>query len=152
MSTKYKHGDVVPSEVLSARLLELAHAATKSGREFEREFNMRIPAELDRDADLVLSQSADRIEQLQRERDELKAVLHEVHQAAWSSVGSQEHEEADSALVHIFNSTKDYNSVVAEIQAKAVEDAIESIDDDCDDINRTIKELQDYAAKLRGGE
>lgn len=65
MSSKYKHGDRVPSDVLCARLKELAHAATKDSEAILREFNMRIPAELDRDADCVLSESANRIKELE---------------------------------------------------------------------------------------
>jgi len=67
MSNQYKFGDRVPSDVLCKRLLELSAAATKGPRsmEMEREFTMRIPAELDRDADLVLSAAARRIEELE---------------------------------------------------------------------------------------
>ena len=70
MSTQYKFGDRVPSNVLCRRLLELSAAATKGPRsmEMEREFTMRIPAELDRDADLVISAAARRIEELESSR------------------------------------------------------------------------------------
>ena len=46
-----------------ARLRELAEAVTK-GRDHWHEFTMRIPADLERDADLVLSWAADEIERL----------------------------------------------------------------------------------------
>lgn len=67
MSNKYKHGDRVPSEVLCARLKELVKAITAgdNGQSLQREFTMRVPAELDRDADCVLSEAANRIEELE---------------------------------------------------------------------------------------
>ena len=65
MSNNYKHGDRVPSEVLCVRLDELATAVTRGPTQMMREFDMRVPAELDRDADLVLSQAAARIRELE---------------------------------------------------------------------------------------
>lgn len=61
MSRKYKHGDHVPTAVLVARLEELAKAFAAGGEERDREFTMRIPAELDRDPDLVMSEAAKRL-------------------------------------------------------------------------------------------
>lgn len=52
---------------LCARLRELSHAVTQGPEAVRREFTMRVPAERDRDADLVLSRSADLIERLVRE-------------------------------------------------------------------------------------
>ena len=84
-----------------------------------------------------VQEQVEQVKQLQRERDEIK-----------ESLG-----QANMELMHYRGLLGfDSNEALAKLQAKAVEDAIESIDDDCDDINRTIKELQDYAAKLRGGE
>lgn len=71
MSTKYKHGDHVPSHILAQRLNELAEAVTKGKVAIDAEFGMRVPAELDRDADLVLSQAAKRIRDLESQLDEL---------------------------------------------------------------------------------
>lgn len=65
MSTAYKHGDRVPSEVLASRLEELAHTVTQGREAVSREFTMRVPAEQDRDADLVLSAAAGRIIELE---------------------------------------------------------------------------------------
>ena len=63
MSTVYKKSSEVPDEVLCARLKELADCvATGDGK--IREFSMRVPAELDRDADLVMCEAANRIERL----------------------------------------------------------------------------------------
>lgn len=68
MSTKYKYKDEVPSDILCNRLEELAHAVTQGGDAVNREFNMRIPAECDRDADLVLSAASRRIRQLEENK------------------------------------------------------------------------------------
>jgi len=61
MSNKYKHGDRVPTEVLCARLDQLATAVTKGRDGINREFYMSIPAELDHDADLVISEASKRL-------------------------------------------------------------------------------------------
>lgn len=65
MSRQYASSDEVPNEVLAARLRELVDFITKpSKRDDERlptEFYMRIPAEVDHDADLVMSEAARRL-------------------------------------------------------------------------------------------
>lgn len=58
MSTKYGDDDHIPDSVLADRLDELARAVIV--QDFG-EFTMRIPAELDRDADLVLCEAAKRL-------------------------------------------------------------------------------------------
>tara|TARA_R110001599_G_scaffold33832_3_gene108806 strand:- start:3600 stop:3959 length:360 start_codon:yes stop_codon:yes gene_type:complete len=78
MSDQYKHGDKVPSEVLCKRLNELSDAVTEGRGAVLREFDMRVPAELDRDADIVLSEAASRIAdleaQLAAERERVKVL------------------------------------------------------------------------------
>lgn len=64
MSSKYKHGDHVPTDVLVKRLRELVKVITDRHFGWQSEFTMRIPAELDRDADLVISEAATRLEAL----------------------------------------------------------------------------------------
>lgn len=61
MSTRYQHAHEIPDEALCARLDELSGAVTRGLDAIAREFTMRIPAELDRDADLVLSEAAKRL-------------------------------------------------------------------------------------------
>lgn len=61
MSTKYRDPKHVPSEALIARLNELADAITRGGESKEGELTMRVPAECDRDADLVISEAARRL-------------------------------------------------------------------------------------------
>ena len=74
MSTKYKKSSDVPLDVLLKRLDELADAA-RNGRETQdREFTIRIPAECDRDADLVISEAMNRIKALQHRVSSLEAV------------------------------------------------------------------------------
>ncbi len=66
MSNKYKHGDRVPNSVLANRLDQLSDAVTKGKDSINREFTMRVPAELDHDADLVLSQAAERLREFEQ--------------------------------------------------------------------------------------
>lgn len=75
MSNKYKHGDTVPTDVLCKRLDELAHAITKGCEAMDREFTMRIPAELDRDPDLVLSEAARRLKELEADAARFRWLL-----------------------------------------------------------------------------
>ena len=74
MSTKYKHPKEVPLQVIVARLRELATAITKGRDSQEREFTMSIPAERDRDADIVINEAANRIGALQSQVAELEAA------------------------------------------------------------------------------
>ena len=59
ISTKYEEPKLVPTSVLIERLKELADAIAKGNRD---ELSMRIPAEVDRDADIVLMEAAKRLE------------------------------------------------------------------------------------------
>jgi len=59
MSTKYEEPRLVPTSVLIEPLKELADAIAKGNRD---ELTMRIPAEVDRDADIVLMEAAKRLE------------------------------------------------------------------------------------------
>jgi len=59
MSTKYTDPKLVPTSALIERLKELADAVAKGNRD---ELTMRIPAEVDRDADIVLAEAARRLE------------------------------------------------------------------------------------------
>ena len=61
MSTKYKKSSDVPMEVICDRLKELSDAVTKGPDSIRREFVMRVPAELDFDADLVLAEACRRL-------------------------------------------------------------------------------------------
>ena len=62
MSRKYHDPADVPNDVLCERLKELAEAS-KNQISREREYTMRIPAEVDRDADIVLTEAARRLRQ-----------------------------------------------------------------------------------------
>tara|TARA_B100000749_G_scaffold273372_1_gene256242 strand:- start:3055 stop:3534 length:480 start_codon:yes stop_codon:yes gene_type:complete len=67
MSTKYQSSSEVPLKDLISRLNQLSDAVVND-RE-RSEFTMRIPAECDRDADLVISEAAVR---LQRQNEQIK--------------------------------------------------------------------------------
>lgn len=61
MSKNYRESDKVPTHILCARLDELADAVTKGRDGINREFYMSIPAELDRDADVVICEASRRL-------------------------------------------------------------------------------------------
>lgn len=81
MSSTYKRSDQVPNGVLCNRLYELSIAITKGFDSVRREFTMRVPAELDRDADLVLSEAASRIQSQAAQIEELESRLDKAHSA-----------------------------------------------------------------------
>ena len=66
MSTKYGATDRVPTEILAARMEELSLVVTQGREAVVREFTMRVPAEMDRDADLVLHAAANRLLELEQ--------------------------------------------------------------------------------------
>ena len=68
MSNKYKRGDRVPTDVIADGLDELVSVIKDSSRpgRFQNEFDMRFPPELDRDADLVMSEAASRLRSLEK--------------------------------------------------------------------------------------
>ena len=62
MSIKFKDSKDIPTDVLVNRVREIVGAITApSERRLMTELSMRAPAELDRDADLVLSEVARRL-------------------------------------------------------------------------------------------
>ena len=65
MSTKYRNSADVPTAAIVARLNELSDAIAGGSETMSREFDMRVPPEHDRDADLVLAEAARRLEQVQ---------------------------------------------------------------------------------------
>ena len=69
MSTLYKSRDEVPTEALCSRLDELSTAVTQGREAVGRAFGMRVPAELDYDADLVLAEASKRLRELAASRE-----------------------------------------------------------------------------------
>lgn len=65
MSIKYNKPEDVPNSVLCDRLNALSYTVTCGKEAVVYEFTMRIPAEVDRDADIVLSEAARRILRLE---------------------------------------------------------------------------------------
>lgn len=78
MSTKYKSSKDVPTDALISRLKELSDAITGGRDSLHREFTMRIPAECDRDADLVIGEAASRLTRLQSEVERLRGRVAEL--------------------------------------------------------------------------
>lgn len=69
MYPPYKNGCEVPHQMLINRLRELAEAVTKGRDIMNNEFTMSSPALHHRDADLVLSEAADRLEAFYKSYD-----------------------------------------------------------------------------------
>src|SRR5690554_5672002 len=80
MSTKYRNSSDVPLDTIITRLRELADAVTGGSKSQEREFTMRIPAECDRDADLVIDEAAGRLSNMQAENEALRAQFKETEE------------------------------------------------------------------------
>lgn len=76
MSRNFKRPEDVPNAVLAGRLNELSHAVIErmhgNEKTFSDEFTCRIPAEVDRDADIVMMEAAKRLRALvEKEKDAL---------------------------------------------------------------------------------
>ena len=65
MSIKYNKPEDVPNSVLCERLNALSDAVTRGKEAISDEFTMRVPAEVDRDADIVLAEAARRLKILE---------------------------------------------------------------------------------------
>ena len=85
MSNTYRHGDRVPTEALSARLAFLAHVVTLGKEAVSREFVMRIPAELDFDADLVLSAAGIRLKEYKTKIESLEKEIEKIQKDNYDS-------------------------------------------------------------------
>ena len=77
MSTKYKLSDEVPSGVLADRLDVLSDAVTQGIKKIGQVFYMSIPAEVDHDADLVISGAAKRIRDLEAQLSTIQSTVNE---------------------------------------------------------------------------
>ncbi len=75
MSTKYSNRKEVPTDIICSRLNELSDAVAKGN---QGEFTMRVPAELDRDADIVLCEASIRLSQSNKERDRYREILRRI--------------------------------------------------------------------------
>lgn len=78
MSRKYDNSRDVPTDTLVKRLDELSDAIAGGRDSQDREFTMRIPAECDRDADLVLAESSRRLGAADTELAAAKARIAEL--------------------------------------------------------------------------
>ena len=73
MSTKYKEFSEVPTVTLGSRLAYLSDVFAHKKGNIDNEITMRVPAELDRDVDLVCLNSANRLLKLQTHVEQLQA-------------------------------------------------------------------------------
>ena len=74
MTTEYNKPADVPTSTILSRVEQLSDAVTK-GKEGSHEFTMRVPAECDRDADLVLSELVRRYRELETKLNIIAAHL-----------------------------------------------------------------------------
>ena len=66
MSCYYKDSNSVPNRILSKRLDDLADIIINRKKGWQEELSMRVPAECDRDADLILSEADFRITEMSK--------------------------------------------------------------------------------------
>jgi hypothetical protein len=90
MSTKYRNSRDVPLDVIITRLNGLSDAVAGGRKSQEREFTMRIPAECDRDADIVIAEAAVRLTKLHDENEALRARVAELSEALQVAVDTPE--------------------------------------------------------------
>lgn len=124
MSAKYQDPRHVPLEKLTERLDELADAITRGGESMDRELTMRIPAECDRDADLVIGEAASRLTRLQSEVERLRGRCGELEDSLTELI--QHYSETwDLPILRRAEAALDGigNSYVLARQAEAVEKA-----------------------------
>lgn len=88
MSTKYRDSADVPTDVIVARLRRLVGAITGGRESMDGEFTMRVPAECDRDADLVLAEAARRLEQAEAEVQRVRELAEKIRDIAIDSPAS----------------------------------------------------------------
>ena len=172
MTTKYNKPEEVPTEILVKRLDELSDAVAArmqgNNAKFQREFTCRIPAELDRDADLVLNGAAMRISELVKRIAKLEkynlALANESHakseriaelEAYLDNVKTLSiyvafHDSARS--VSLKQAGEWLESFKLEQQAKGVRHSISYIEDNFDYGKRDLHTLlMEYAEKIGGG-
>jgi hypothetical protein len=84
MSEKYSTSSEVPTEILVTRLDQLADAVTK-GANGTGQFTMSVPAQVDRDADIVLVEAGIRLTALRTENEQLREALKHLYHNAYNS-------------------------------------------------------------------
>jgi hypothetical protein len=120
MSTRYNYSKDVPTETLVARLNEIVDALTACdhGESMRREMTMRIPAEVDRDADLVLDEAARRLIELTAERDALLAEVEEPQSA--DTVSRAEFNRMENAWRREVNHLRHTDDTVQQVLREAL--------------------------------
>lgn len=100
MSTQYQSSRDVPSAVLAKRLDELAEVVSNRRDRIGAEFTIRIPAECDRDADLVMAEAASRLRSMSELVEALKAADDYLSDNPFNEIGSRSilHRQMKDAL------------------------------------------------------
>ncbi len=140
MSTKYQSSSEVPLKDLITRLNQLSDAVVNDRDRVE--FTMRIPAECDRDADLVISEAAVRLQRQDEQIKDYKAKLGLISIAA-------DEGNLEKVKELIPPSCAD---VVRELQAEAVEKTLDEVAWYHDRNFVKIDDLLQYANQLRNPE
>ena len=144
MSTKYKSSKDVPTDALISRLNELSDAITGGRDSLHREFTMRIPAECNRDADLVIGEAASRLTRLQSEVERLRGRCEELEEL----VHSQGRNNAELQRVLNKGATP-YQPYILRKQAEAVDAVIKRIREARYMVDKTSAKESDTACTLR---
>ncbi|MBB20234.1 MAG: hypothetical protein CMP20_12345 [Rickettsiales bacterium] len=95
MSRAYRNSSDVPLDAIIKRLHELSDAVVGGRKTQAQEFVMRIPAECDHDADLVLAEAAVRLDALRKYNAELQAENERLRKANQACVACEEACKAD---------------------------------------------------------
>ena len=82
MSRAYRNSSNVPLDAIIKRLHELSDAVVGGRKTQAQEFVMRVPAECDHDADLVLAEAAVRLDALRKYNAELQSEMERVRDLA----------------------------------------------------------------------
>lgn len=95
MSRAYRNSSDVPLDAIIKRLHELSDAVVGGRKTQAQEFVMRIPAECDHDADLVLAEAAVRLDALRKYNAELQAENDNLRKANQDCVAWEKSCKAD---------------------------------------------------------
>jgi len=68
MSRKYKNPSEVPTEEICKRLDEIVESICQGNESILKTFTMRIPAEVDYDPDIVISEASERLQSITKDK------------------------------------------------------------------------------------
>ena len=175
MSRAYRNSSDVPLDAIIKRLHELSDAVVGGRKTQAQEFVMRVPAECDHDADLVLAEAAVRLDalrkynaELQDENDNLRKANQDC--AAWEKACKADLERALARVAELRIQLSDmtgcscdqenpckYHAMVTESgrkhvlrkQAEAVEHQVKVERDHFDSYAPCLARMEQRAQRLR---